>query len=241
LRSPSGTLRDEEVTRERISAEVVQLGNLPPLSVRASSRRVQTPRRQSVGVIGFSAWMAAVAEPVASAVDAFRNARGIVVDLRGNFGGLVEMMRGVAGHFFSTPELLGRIEMRSVTLEFRANPRRSTADGRPVEPYAGPLALLVDELTASASECFVGGLQSLGRARVFGRQTMGQALPASTRTLPNGDVLLYAIGDFVTSSGRRLEGSGVIPDTVVPLSATALGQGADPVLEAALAWIDTQP
>src|SRR6185436_9633416 len=102
-----------------------------------------------------------------------RQADGIVIDLRGNPGGLADMIRGIAGHFLSTPELLGRVHMRGVELEFRANPRRSTADGRRVEPFAGPLAILVDELTASASECFAGGLQSLGRARVFGTRTMG--------------------------------------------------------------------
>ena len=53
---------------------------------------------------------------------------------------------------------------------------------------------------------------------MFGRQTMGQALPAMTKRLPNGDVLMYAIGDFVTSTGQRLEGEGVIPDEIVPLS-----------------------
>ena len=70
---------------------------------------------------------------------------------------------------------------------------------------------------------FAGALQSLGRARVFGRQTMGQALPALTKTLPNGDVLLYAVGDFVTSTGRRLEGAGVMPDEQLPLSIAGAG------------------
>ncbi len=97
------------------------------------------------------------------------------------------------------------------TLEFRVNPRLSTADGRRVRPFAGPVAMLVDGLTASASECFAGALQSLGRARVFGRPTMGQALPASTKRLPDGDVLLYAIGDFVTATGVRSRAAASCP------------------------------
>jgi carboxyl-terminal processing protease len=128
--------------------------------------------------------------------------------------------------------------MRGAVLEFRANPRRSTSDGRRVEPYAGPLAILVDELTGSASECFAGALQSLGRARLFGTTTMGQALPASTRALANGDVLMYAVGDFVTSNGRRLEGAGVVPDVVAIPSRQSLAEGRDVVRDAALAWID---
>jgi carboxyl-terminal processing protease len=102
------------------------------------------------------------------------------------------------------------------------------------------VAVLVDSLTASASECFAGALQSLGRARVFGQTTMGQALPASTRSLPNGDVLMYAVGDFVTSTGRRLEGVGVVPDEIVPLVPADLAAGRD-ALSHAVRWIDSQP
>jgi carboxyl-terminal processing protease len=148
------------------------------------------------------------------------------------------MINGVAGHLFAKPELLGRMKTRASDLEFHANPRVVTADGVRVQPYGGPVAVLVDELTASASECFAGALQSLGRARVFGRQTLGQALPALTRRLTNGDLLMYVVGDFVTATGRRLEGDGVRPDEVVPLSLKVLRTGRDATLEAALRWID---
>ena len=80
------------------------------------------------------------------------------------------------------------------------------------------MAILVDGMTGSASECFAGGLQSLGRARVFGQTSMGQALPALFDRLPNGDVLIHAWGDFVTGTGVRLEGRGVMPDEAVPLT-----------------------
>ena len=229
------------VERREETGSPVTFGNLPPLHVRVDAREVRTPRRRSVGVIGFNFWMASVDAPVAAAVDRFRHKAGLVIDLRGNPGGLAEMIRGIAGHVLADPVVLGTMHMRDARLEFRANPRRSTPEGKRVEPFAGPVAILVDELTASASECFAGALQSLGRARIFGRQTMGQALPASTKRLANGDVLMYAIGDFVTSNGRPVEGRGVVPDTAVPLDAAALdalAAGRDPVLEAAEAWID---
>jgi len=144
----------------------------------------------------------------------------------------------VAGHLFTEPAVLGRMKMRDSELEFAANPRIVMPDGRRVEPFAGPVAVLVDELTASASECFAGGLQSLGRARIFGRTTAGQALPASTLRLPNGDLLMHVVGDFVTATGQRLEGDGVIPDVPVALTVEALLAGRDPDLEAALRWLD---
>jgi C-terminal processing protease CtpA/Prc len=68
---------------------------------------------------------------------------------------------------------------------------------------------------------------------------MGQAMPAVTKQLPNGDVLLYAIGNYITSTGKSLEGPGVVPDEEVPLSPKALAAGQDPTLDAALKWFDT--
>ena len=67
---------------------------------------------------------------------------------------------------------------------------------------------------------------------------MGQALPALTKRLPNGDALMYVIGDFVTSTGRRLEGQGVIPDEALPLTVSGVSAGKDPDLDAALRWLD---
>jgi C-terminal processing protease CtpA/Prc len=66
---------------------------------------------------------------------------------------------------------------------------------------------------------------------------MGQALPALTRELPNGDVLMYAIGDFVTATGKSLEGGGVIPDVPVSLSPQSLSAGRDDAIDAAVRWI----
>ena len=56
---------------------------------------------------------------------------------------------------------------------------------------------------------------------------MGQALPALFNKLPNGDVLIHAYGDFVAADGTRLEGRGVIPDVVVPLTRESLLAGQD--------------
>jgi carboxyl-terminal processing protease len=241
VRQPDGTTRTIEVARAEEPGDRVTLGNLRPLYVLAESREVQTPGRRRAGVIAFNVWMTSVNTQVDDAIDRFRGHAGLVIDLRGNPGGLVAMISRVAGHLMSEPVVLGQMKTRTSTLELKVNPQLATVDGRRVMPFAGPVAILVDELTASASECFAGALQGLGRARVFGRQTMVQALPASTRTLPNGDVLLYALGDFVTASGRRIEGDGVMPDETQPLSIAALGAGRDQPLEAALRWIDAQP
>ncbi len=235
----SGPAREVTVPRRLPDGEFVTIGNMPPLQVEFDTRDARTPRGGEVGVIDFSLWMVPVAQPITQAVDRFRQRDGIVIDLRGNLGGLMSMIQGVAGHFLADPAVLGRMKTRQTELVFRANPRTVLDDGRRVEVYGGPVAILVDELTASTSEIFASAMQGLGRARVFGRPTMGQALPAVTKRLPSGDVLLYAMGDFTAAGGRSVEGQGVVPDHPVLLSREALARGADDILDAALKWIDT--
>jgi carboxyl-terminal processing protease len=151
---------------------------------------------------------------------------------------VLTMIMGLAGHFLDAPVTLGVIKTRDSELNLVSNPRRVSADGRsPVTPFGGRLAVLVDGGSYSASEIFSAGMQSVKRARVFGTRTAGGALPAVLERLPGGDVLQYAIGDFTTAQGDRVEGRGVIPDVTVTPTRADLLAGRDPVLEAALDWI----
>jgi carboxyl-terminal processing protease len=216
------------------------VGSQPTMFGRVSSESRTTPAGKQVGVIGFNVWMTAVDGEFQRAVDRYRSADGIVIDLRGNPGGLAAMVMGIAGHFTANRDTLGVMKTKDSELRFNANPRLVDAGGHRVEPYAGPVAILVDGMTGSASECFAGGMQSLRRARVFGQTSMGQALPALFDKLPNGDVLIHAWGDFVTGTGVRIEGRGVVPDQPVALTRASLLAGRDATLDAALAWMDSQ-
>jgi carboxyl-terminal processing protease len=235
-----GTGREVQVPVERRpdQGSPVTVGNLPTMFVRVEAHRAGTPAARSVGVIRFNVWMAAVDSLFQDAVDDFRKADGIIIDLRGNPGGLAAMLMGISGHFIDERRVLGVMKTRDNELRFVVNPRRVNARGERVAPFAGPVAILIDGLSGSASECFAGGMQSVGRVRVFGEPSMGQALPALFSRLPNGDVLIHAYGDFVTADGTRLEGRGVVPDDVVPVAREHLLAGRDPVMEAALAWMD---
>ena len=227
------------LTRQREQGQPAKVGTLPTMFVRLESESRRTPAGNSAGVIRFNVWMAAVDALFQKAMDGHRSAAGIVIDLRGNPGGLAAMLMGISGHFLTERKPLGVMKTRDSELRFASNPRLVSAAGERVEPFAGPVAILVDALTGSASECFAGGMQSLGRARVFGQTSMGQALPAVFDRLPNGDVLIHAYGDFVTATGTRLEGRGVVPDEEVPLNRAELLAGRDTALERALQWIDT--
>jgi carboxyl-terminal processing protease len=250
LRGPAGstvdvTFEDGQGTPVKVSLQrrtesgsPVTVGSLPTMYVRVEHEKKSTPSGATAGVIRFNVWMPAVDAEFQQAIDQFRRADGIIIDLRGNPGGLAAMLMGISGHFLTERVALGVMKTRDNELRFVSNPRLVTANGERVQPFAGPLAILVDSMSGSASECFAGGMQSIGRARIFGQTSMGQALPALFDRLPNGDVLIHAYGDFVTAAGTRLEGKGVVPDDPVPLDRVDLLAGRDRTMEAALAWID---
>jgi carboxyl-terminal processing protease len=239
-----GKRRELTLTPAEPAGDSVRFGNLPPMRVSVAAREIasdefaaagvaadRTPR---IGLISFPIWLPAASGPLDAAVDRFRDLDAIVIDLRGNPGGVGGMVMGFGGHFFTEPVSLGAMEGRDSRLEFRVNPRTVTADGRRVEPFRGRVAILVDAGSASTSEIFAAGMQELGRATVVGERTAGAALPSMLERLPNGDVLQYAIADFETPKGLAVEGRGVTPDVPVDVTRAILLEGGDPALSAAL-------
>jgi carboxyl-terminal processing protease len=223
--------------RTEALGEPIKLGHLPKLYADFQSERLKSSQGVDVGLIRFNLWMIPIAVPFDKAVDEFRQADGIIIDLRGNLGGLAGMVMGLSGHFLKERIALGTMKTRGSELKFFSNPRWTNPAGERIEPYSRPVAILTDSISLSAAEIFAGGMQAIGRARVFGETSPGQALPALWDKLPNGDVLYHAFADFVTPLGVRLEGRGVIPDEPVPLTREDLLAGRDSALSAALQWI----
>lgn len=229
--------RELELVRRARDVQAFDLGStLPTFYLEFQSAELERGGAR-VGYLAFSNWFVPLMEPLDAAVERMRAFDGMIVDLRGNTGGAAAMTMGVSGHFFPESRKLGVMLTRDSRLNILAFPRKVNPAGELVEPFAGPLAILVDETTGSASEVFAGGMQALGRARVFGETSAGAVLPAVTTRLPNGDTLLHALGDFETSTGARLEGVGVVPDELAPVERAGLLAGRDAPLEAALDWI----
>ena len=158
---------------------------------------------------------------------------GLIIDLRGNPGGIGGMAMGMAGFLVDKPnQRLGTMYTRDSTLNFVVNPR--------ADVFSGPVAVLVDSCSASTSEIFAGGLKDLGRARVFGTRTAAAALPSAFERLPNGDGFQYALANYISQGGQPLEGLGVTPDVMIELTRPALLAGNDPVVDAAISWIRSQ-
>lgn len=240
LRSDDGGAQPLTLVRSPLSGRIQQYGNLPPMSVRASldSVAVTTPHGAvQVPVVHFSSWFPIIIQDLDRYLFGARSAPGLILDLRGNPGGVVGMVGGVAGHFTDTIVSLGTMYGRGSTLHLRTNPRVVNSAGQRVPTVSVPVAILVDDFSASATEFFSSGMQALGRARIFGVATAGQSLPAAMLRLPSGDVLMHPIADHEDTNGRRVEGTGVTPDTPTPLTRNDLRAGRDAALEAAREWL----
>ncbi|MGQ0539398.1 MAG: S41 family peptidase [Gemmatimonadaceae bacterium] len=218
----------------------VKVGHMPTLVLRQSWRRVQLSGGDCVGIVRFNYWLIPILPEIAKAMSALGECRGIAIDLRGNVGGMAAILSGVSGFFVDTAATLAFVRSRGGETRYDVFPRRATPEGRRVEPFRGPLAILLDPLSASTSEVFAAGMRQIGRARLFGEKTAGQALPAFVTKLPSGDALMHVVGDLRLGDGTRIEGAGVRPDVELALVRADLLAQRDAVLDAAIYWIAMQ-
>lgn len=205
--------------------ETMSLGNLTDVPTRVEHRMIG-----QVGVLAFNVWMLPMVPKIEAALADLRaqGMEALVLDLRGNPGGVGPMAVSVARSLLREPGSLGKLEMRDFTQEFNVTPR--------ADAFAGPIALLVDEGTASTSEIFAAGMRDLERVTIYGgRASAGAALPSLIEQLDDGALFQYIVGDYHSPKGVLIEGRGVQPDHVVPETAADFAAGKDPVLEAALA------
>ena len=244
-----------EVVRHEVEAvpfagEAVRFGNLGSMEVETqvelldegdlAAMGIDIGRPIRVGLIRFNTWMVPIMAPIAGAVERFRNegVDAVVIDLRGNPGGIGGLAMGVGGHFLAEPTNLGTMRNQYGELNFNTNPQTVSASGAPVTPLEVPVFVLVDAMSASTSEIFAGGMKEAGRATIVGRRTPGMALPAVAIDLPNGDVFYYAIASFTLPGGGVIEGAGVTPEVDVQLSTEAFGRSTDPDLAAAIGTLE---
>lgn len=219
---------EKRIVLEEPKGKKVVFGNFPAFYLTFETDTL----RDGVGYFAFNSFFdpMTLMSAFGNAMQSFMHAPGMIIDVRGNPGGIAGMGVGMAGWFIEGKNIdMGTMRTRDNTLKLVINPR---------EPgYKGPVAILVDEMSGSSSEMFAGGVQGLPGVRVFGSRTMGATLPGIAERLPNGDGFQYAFASYISRNGVELEGKGVIPDAAAPLTRAALLEGRDPAIEAAVDWI----
>ena len=198
-----GVTRTVKITRATISEPVV-------------ASEFQSVHGVKLGVVALAAFSPGSHGEVREAVqrDLRRGARGILLDLRDNGGGLVEEAQLIASIFIPKGTI--------VTTRGRTQPTETlTAVGDAISSSI-PVVVLVDANTASASEIVTAALQDHHRATVVGTHTFGKGVFQEEEALSNGGALDITVGEYFTPDGRNLggggikQGAGVAPEVPVP-------------------------
>lgn len=210
-----------------------KFGNMPEFQVNFETRVIPG----DIGYIAFNSFLGGprMAKQYEDAVKAWQQEgkSGLVIDLRGNRGGLMLLVNAMCGWLTDERESIGTMKMTGGNhMNMVLNPRMPRFDK--------PVAVLTDACSISAAEVMAGGIKDLGLGRVFGGKSAGLVLPSTVVRLPNGDGFQYAISSWDSASGESIEGIGVIPDEEILLTRETLAEDTDPVLSAAVQWIQTQ-
>lgn len=184
--SRNGADFTETVLRERLRIEPVTIRLLPG----------------DITVIKVTSFTRGSGERVRAAVRAAPPGGGVMLDLRGNPGGLVTEAVSAASAFLDGG-LVATYDVRGEQRVLNAAPGGDTTR---------PLVTLVDGGTMSAAELVTGALQDRGRAVAVGSRTFGKGSVQMPTELPDGSVAELTVGTYRTPAGRSLDGSGITPD-----------------------------
>jgi carboxyl-terminal processing protease len=218
--SPHGhaKLRTVTITRAIVSEPVV-------------ASESKTVHGVKLGVVALATFSPGAHGEVREAVEheLHHGARGIVLDLRSNGGGLVEEAQLIASIFIPKGETV-------VTTRGRTQPTVVLgALGDSISPSI-PVVVLVDSNTASAAEIVTAALQDHRRATVVGTHTFGKGVFQEEQGLSNGGALDITVGEYFTPNGRNLggggvkQGAGITPEVLVPKSAVDSEHGLEVAL-----------
>jgi carboxyl-terminal processing protease len=217
---------------------LIEREGVEPFEVTVTRERLEIPvteaemRDDGIGYIRLYDFSAATAsERVESDLEELlsHNPRGIVLDLRGNPGGLLDQALNVADLF---------IDDGTIAIE-RWNGGEQVFEAHPGDVGEDiPLAVLVNGSSASASEIVAGALQDHGRAVLIGETTFGKGVVQRVFTLSDGSELWVTAARWFTPNDRAIHGEGLTPDIVVPWPEN-VEEGADPQLERAVEYLLT--
>jgi carboxyl-terminal processing protease len=221
-----------------------------PLDVRLTRRTVSAAPRfdarllpSGYAYVRFDRFRPPVAGQLKEALTRFKDAPGLILDLRANGGGDGREGAKVAGYFFDDRVAVARLVTRSgkppsALMGLVSFPEELRAGEKGGRLYSNPVVVLVNEGTGSTSELIANALQEQRRAYVIGTRSCGCVLGVlKHRELKGGGALAISEIAFVTPTGRKLEGEGVTPDKSVTVTLKDFQAGRDAALEEAEAYL----
>jgi carboxyl-terminal processing protease len=188
--------------------------------------------------IRFSNFVGSMESDILQAITKMKDTPGMIIDLRNNGGGSLGMSNTLITKFLGETVKGTRLLTRTgkpVTIAFIPTMKMvPELKGDKATAYTRPLVILTNENSASASEIFAGTLQDIGRATIVGQRSCGCLLGyLGYAELPGGGQLAYSELGFITPKGKRIEGTGIMPDLEISQARDDILFSRDRILEAA--------
>ena len=202
IRGPEGTT---------VTLLVLHQGDTEPEVIEIVRAEIELPSvrfemREDIAYINITYFSERTDEELSLALEsvAQQAAVGIILDLRGNAGGLLGTVIDVAGFFLKEGVVVDVVDNEGKHTASSVKPGQIATDL--------PLVVLVDGYSASGSEVLVGALQDYARATIAGSRTYGKGSVNILRQLKDGSGLYITTARWLTPKGRLIEGEGLYPD-----------------------------
>jgi len=202
IRGPKGTsvrlliLHQDEAEPEEI--EIVR--------AKIELPSVHFEMREDIAYINITHFSGHTSEELLTALESMtgEGARGIILDLRSNPGGVLDIVIDVVSYFLTEGVVVSVVDNRGERTALEVRPSEMTTEL--------PVVVLVDSFSASGSEVLAGALQDHGRATIAGSQTFGKGSVNVLHQLKDGSGLYITTARWLTPNGRLIEGEGIKPD-----------------------------
>ena len=228
LRHSDGTEETVDIVRDRI--EVDSVSRIPPGGV---LRDADGEEVDDLGYIRIAQFTERTPDELRDLVEGMEadGARGIILDVRGNPGGLLSETVQIADFFLDDGLIVVQVD--------RVGNER-IAEARPGQITQLPIVIVQDEQSASGSELLAAALQDHGRATVVGTRSFGKGTVNTVRELSDGGAIYVSIARYLSPDRNQIEGIGVIPDVAVELTPEDIEQRRDVFIHRAIDILRTQ-
>lgn len=207
LRHTDGTVEDITIVRDEIRIESVS--TVPPGGTLEDESGGSVTDIAYVRILEFTSRTEEELSPVLRDVSQ-GDYQGLILDLRGNPGGLLDTTVGVADMFLDDGTILVEVSRNGDEKSFNAR-----SGGEAVDV---PLVVLVDQFSASGAEVLSAAIQQNDRGVLLGQQTFGKGTVNIARPLSDGGALFVTIARWLTPERIQIDGVGIHPDIEVALS-----------------------
>jgi carboxyl-terminal processing protease len=228
IRGPKGTY--VSLTLKRGDQRLVKRIQRDEIKLKSVFSRPMEDKR--IGYIRLSSFISeSMLGEMKEAMRKVQDKDALVLDLRGNYGGLFTNSVEIADMFLDHGDI--------VSIENRAHERR-IYEAHPGALYRRPVVVLIDGGSASASEILSGALKDNHRAALIGTQSFGKGLVQKINTLSDGTGLNITISKYYTPNGTDINKKGIEPDVEVPFTESDFRGRRDPQLDRAMQYLKHQ-